>query len=263
MSMQVIPFSFESFQIRVVMVNGEPWWVAADVCAVLEIGNSSDAIRRLDDDERTLVSIEGASNGLPVNVVNEPGLYSLILGSRKPEAKKFKRWVTHDVLPTIRQTGGYGAALKAPEPSVAVLADSPYPRLHDQLNKALTLLTRPTSRVIQQVAFAQAQQLCGQLGITMEAESLPESFGQKYGKPTVDDQVMTFLERRKKYGANIHDLTSLCWGFRKLHKLDRDALLQRLLDQGRAVMVTVSRKHSSGRHPAVMFVAAQFAEMAA
>lgn len=266
MSMQVIPFSFESFQIRVVMIDGNPWWVAADVCAVLDLGNASMALARLDDDERTLISIEGASNGLPVNAVNEPGLYSLILGSRKPEAKKFKRWVTHDVLPTIRQTGGYGAALEAPRPraSVAVLADSPYPRLHDQLNKALTLLTRPTSQMIKQVAFQQAQQLCEQLGIAaMEGETLPESFGQKYGKPSVDDQVMAFLERQKKHGASTHDLASLCWGFRKLHKLDRDALLQRLLDQGRVVMMTVSRKHSSGRHPAVMFVAAQFAEMAA
>ena len=105
MTTQLIPFSFETFTIRVVMQDDQPWWVAADVCAALEIGNPSDAIKRLDDDERTLVSIEGASNGLQVNAVNESGLYSLILGSRKPEAKMFKRWITHDVIPSIRQTG--------------------------------------------------------------------------------------------------------------------------------------------------------------
>lgn len=89
--------------VRAVTLEGEPWFVAADVCRALGLGNSSDVIKRLDEDERTLVSIEGASNGLPVNAVNEPGLYALILGSRKPEAKAFKRWITHEV---IRKTGG-------------------------------------------------------------------------------------------------------------------------------------------------------------
>lgn len=93
--------------VRAVTLEGEPWFVAADVCRALGLGNSSDVIKRLDKDERTLVSIEGASNGLPVNAVNEPGLYALILGSRKPEAKAFKRWITHEVIPEIRKTGGY------------------------------------------------------------------------------------------------------------------------------------------------------------
>lgn len=101
-------FKNEQFgEVRTTVINGEPWFVAADVCRALEIGNPTDAMRRLDTDERTLVSIEGASNGLPVNAVNEPGLYTLILGSRKPEAKVFKRWITHEVVPAIRQTGGY------------------------------------------------------------------------------------------------------------------------------------------------------------
>lgn len=94
-------------QVRTTVIGGEPWFVAADVCRALAIGNPSMALDRLDDDERTLISIEGASNGKPVNGVNEPGLYSLVLGSRKPEAKAFKRWITHDVIPAIRKTGGY------------------------------------------------------------------------------------------------------------------------------------------------------------
>ena len=94
-------------KIRTLTIDGEPWFVAVDVCRALEIGNPTDAMRRLDADERTLVSIEGASNGLPVNAVNEPGLYTLILGSRKPEAKAFKRWITHEVIPAIRKYGGY------------------------------------------------------------------------------------------------------------------------------------------------------------
>lgn len=93
--------------VRTVIREDAPWFVAADVCRALGLGNSSDVIKRLDEDERTLVSIEGASNGLPVNAVNEPGLYALILGSRKPEAKAFKRWITHEVIPDIRRNGGY------------------------------------------------------------------------------------------------------------------------------------------------------------
>lgn len=97
-------------KVRTVMIDGEPWFVAADVCKALEIGNPTDAMRRLDADERTLISIEGASNGLPVNAVNEPGLYTLILGSRKPEAKAFKRWITHEVLSALRNAAGLSAA---------------------------------------------------------------------------------------------------------------------------------------------------------
>ena len=101
-------FKSEQFgEVRTIAKDGEPWFVAADVCKALEIGNPTDAIRRLDTDERTLVSIEGASNGLPVNAVSEAGLYTLVLGSRKPEAKAFKRWITHEVIPTIRRHGAY------------------------------------------------------------------------------------------------------------------------------------------------------------
>ena len=100
-------FGFEGANVRVVVgEDGEPWFVAADVCAVLELSNPSQAMTRLDHDERTLISNEGG--GLGVNAVSEAGLYSLILGSRKPEAKRFKRWITHDVLPSIRRTGAYG-----------------------------------------------------------------------------------------------------------------------------------------------------------
>lgn len=90
--------------IRTVKRNGEPWFVAADVCKSLELGNPSQAMTRLDVDEKsTLISNEGKK----FNIVNEPGLYTLVLSSRKPEAKLFKRWITHEVLPSIRKTGGF------------------------------------------------------------------------------------------------------------------------------------------------------------
>ena len=120
-------------KIRTLTIDGEPWFVAVDVCRALEIGNPTDAMRRLDADERTLVSIEGASNGLPVNAVNEPGLYTLILGSRKPEAKAFKRWITHEVIPAIRKRGVY-----ITDEKLKLLAEKP--EMLDVLIQALYIL---------------------------------------------------------------------------------------------------------------------------
>ena len=97
-------------QVRAIMKDGEPWFVAADVCKALEVGNTSQALTRLDDDEKftTIISNDGAASGISsLAFVNEPGLYTLVLGSRKLEAKSFKRWVTHDVVPSIRKTGAY------------------------------------------------------------------------------------------------------------------------------------------------------------
>ena len=98
-------FSSQQFgNVRVVEHDGEPWFVAADVCKALEIGNPSQVLVRLEDDEKmnTLISNEGNQRGNPnMTVVNEPGLYTLILSSRKPEAKVFKRWVTSEILPYV------------------------------------------------------------------------------------------------------------------------------------------------------------------
>ena len=108
-------FNFERAVVRTIQRDGEPWFVAADVCAVLGLGNITMALKRLDADEQTLISIEGMTSGPGnphVNVINESGLYSLTLTSRKPVAKRFKRWVTGEVLPTIRKTGSY--SIQAP-----------------------------------------------------------------------------------------------------------------------------------------------------
>ena len=95
-------------KVRTVTLDGAPCFVAADVCRALDIANSRDAVNRLDDDEKNTVVLTDGNRGNPnVTVVTESGLYSLVLGSRKPEAKQFKRGITHEVIPTIRKTGGY------------------------------------------------------------------------------------------------------------------------------------------------------------
>lgn len=100
--------------------NGEPWFVAKDVCNALELGNSRMALQRLDDDEKGVSSVDTPGGKQRMQIVNEPGLYSLVLASRKPEAHAFKRWVTHEVIPAIRRTGGYMVAKdETPEETMA------------------------------------------------------------------------------------------------------------------------------------------------
>lgn len=114
MQTQLQTFTFttgdDAFAIRAVVRDGDTWFVAADICRALDVGNTADALGRLDADEKSIDSIDGihAGRGNPnIALINESGLYSLVLGSRKPEAKPFKRWLTHEVLPAIARTGVY------------------------------------------------------------------------------------------------------------------------------------------------------------
>lgn len=102
-------FNYEGQQVRTVIIDGEPWFVAADVAAILELGNPRSSLALLDNDEKGVHTVDTLGGPQSMNTVNEPGLFGLILRSRKPEARAFKRWVTHDVLPTIRKTGRYGS----------------------------------------------------------------------------------------------------------------------------------------------------------
>lgn len=105
--------------IRTTTINGEPWFVAADVCKALDLNNNRMAIERLDVDEKGVSSIDTPGGKQELTIINEPGLYALVLGSRKPEAKAFKRWITHEVIPTIRKHGAY----MTPETIEKVLSD--------------------------------------------------------------------------------------------------------------------------------------------
>lgn len=106
---EVEVFTHKDFgEIRTIQIDGEPWFVANDVMRVLEVSNSKDAIRTLDDDEKSGVDIiDPHGRKQQTNCISEAGLYSIILRSRKPEAKAFKRWVTHEVIPSIRKHGAY------------------------------------------------------------------------------------------------------------------------------------------------------------
>ena len=104
-------------EVRTIVKDNEPWFVAADVCRALELDRT--ATRRLDDDEKDVHSTHTLGGDQEITIINEPGLYALVLGSRKPEAKAFKRWITHEVVPAIRKNGAY----LTPEAAHKMLSD--------------------------------------------------------------------------------------------------------------------------------------------
>ncbi|MDD2388503.1 MAG: BRO family protein [Desulfobacterales bacterium] len=108
----VIPFNYNSKEVRVIKdESGNPWWVAKDVCDVLDIKNATQAISILDDDERSMQNIGRQGEA---NIINESGLYALIIRSNKPQSKPFRKWVTSEVLTSIRKTGSYKAPNQKP-----------------------------------------------------------------------------------------------------------------------------------------------------
>ena len=117
-------------KVRTLNLNGEPWFVAADVCKALELGNPSMTVERLDDDEKGISTIDTLGGKQRMAIINEPGLYSLVITSRKPEAKAFKRWITHEVIPAIRKHGVY-----ITDEKLKLFAE--HPELLDALMKSL------------------------------------------------------------------------------------------------------------------------------
>jgi anti-repressor protein len=108
-------FDYSNSKVRIIMKDNEPWFVLKDVCDVLGISNSRMAADRLDEDEKDVSNTDTPGGLQKLTIISESGLYKVIMLSRKPEAKKFQRWVTHDVLPSIRQHGAYITTSKVEE----------------------------------------------------------------------------------------------------------------------------------------------------
>ena len=130
--------------VRIILQDNEPWFVAKDVCECLEINNSRQALSRLDADEKADVILNDGSQNRNMNTVNEYGLYSLVLSSRKPEAREFKRWITHDVLPSLRKYGTYSMNIPRTLPD----ALKAYASEIEQHNKTKALLEAQRPKVI-------------------------------------------------------------------------------------------------------------------
>lgn len=108
-------FSFEKSPVRTVLVSGAPWFSSADVGKILQLSNIRASVALLDDDEKGVNTIDTPGGKQEISIVSESGLYALIFKSRRPEAKKFRRWATSEVLPAIRKTGSYSATLTPAE----------------------------------------------------------------------------------------------------------------------------------------------------
>lgn len=154
---------------RVVDVNGEPWFVAKDVCECLELGNPRTSIALLDEDEKGVHTMDTPGGAQEMSIVSEAGLYSLILRSRKPEAKAFKRWITHEVLPAIRKHGGYltpaklEEALTDPDTIIRLATNLKAEREKRQALEAQAAADRPKVVFAESIEVAKTSILVGEM----------------------------------------------------------------------------------------------------
>jgi len=216
--------------IRTVLQNDEPWFVAADVCKALEINDNRTAVARLDDDEKgTAVLTRGTSGGNPnVTIVNEPGLYSLVLGSRKPEAKAFKRWITHEVIPSIRKHGAYMTPQKLEEVLLS-------PDTLIQLATNLKAEQEKNKRLMEHIEETKPKVLFAESVECSETEILIRDLAKLLKQNGVDTGEKRLYEQLRKDGYLIRSETS-----------DRNRPTQRSMDMGLMRMKECSITRSDG-----------------
>lgn len=164
MSEALIPFSFEGAEVRVLDRAGEPWWVLTDVCTVLEVRNSRDAAVRLDDDEKGVAITDTLGGPQEMTIINESGLWSLVLTSRKAAAKRFKKWITAEVIPSIRKTGSYTISAPETPEQLAMRALTGLQAVVEKQREQLAL-TAPKAAALDRISLAE-----GSYGLTQTAK---------------------------------------------------------------------------------------------
>lgn len=180
--------------IRAISQNGEPWFVAADVCRVLEHTNVTVALDRLDDDEKAKFNL--GLRGGDTGCVNEPGLYSLVLGSRKPEAKAFKRWITHEVIPTIRKHGMYATPqtleqmLNDPDSMIKVLQTLKEERTARLQAEETNRVNAPKVLFADSVAQADTEILIGELAKLLKQNGVETGQNRLFARLREDGYIM-------------------------------------------------------------------------
>lgn len=210
MNSHIIPFDFEGQAVRVIHdEEGNIWFVAADVCRCLELGNTSMALDRLDEDEKACINTIDTSSSsrktIQMLAVNEPGLYTLVLTSRKEEARRFKRWITHDVLPALRKTGQYqmpGHTAPPPERLRPLAWDAPLGSSAESLLAASRSFSAML-RTARHIGLSRQQQLTAANAITFRAtgvDVLAEFDVDTSGRPMDSDacRVHAYLQGRPR-----------------------------------------------------------------
>lgn len=199
MKQEIAIFENSEFgKLRTVAINGEPWFVAADVCRALEHSNPTKALGRLDEDEKANFKLGLQGGG--TNCVSESGLYSLVLGSRKPEAKAFKRWITHEVIPCIRKNGAYMTA----QTIEAIMSD---PQNFLKLVEALAVEKQKNSVLENALTVSEAN--------NEELRTANKALAIQIN--TWDDRRVTVALMRA-YGTFVYGGTSVAWAWYQLYK---------------------------------------------
>ncbi|MGH2341119.1 BRO family protein [Segnochrobactraceae bacterium EtOH-i3] len=184
---------------RIVTREGEQWFFLVDVCKVLEIANSRDAASRLDDDEKDTVGITDSGNfkglgtvGAMPTIISESGLYALIFTSRKPEAKRFRRWVTNEVLPAIRKSGRYAAA---PDFGTGPSTTERQARLAlDQITEIRMTFGVPAARAAwRRLGLVHVDEMTGTLSDTDRVLAAIREYGGMVTRTTLTGRVLRFM----------------------------------------------------------------------
>jgi len=217
-------FSYHDSPVRTIEQNGEAWWVLIDVCKVLNISHVTDVARRLDSDEVGQAEVmDAAGRNQMTYVINEPGLYNVILRSDKPEAKDFKRWVTHEVLPQIRSRGMYqskpltAAQLLAQQAQVLVdmeqrmeLMQTQTLALEGKVDKAMKVFSRPAEDHWKSDMDAAIKALCEE-----QHWSVVATKGRMYDELertsgcSINSRLTRLRKRKMKTGARYKDAMAL------------------------------------------------------
>lgn len=207
-------FEFAGNNVRTVLKNDEVWFIAKDVCDVLEIIKYRDAVSRLDDEERGSVLVDTLGGRQETTAINESGLYSLIFKSRKPEAKQFKRWVTHEVIPAIRKHGGYltpqkvEEALINPDTIIMLATQLKEERAKRELDKPKVLFAEAMETSKQTILIGELAKLLKQNGVDIgqkrlfawmrEKGYLIRKHGDEYNNPTQRAMDLGLFEIKKR-----------------------------------------------------------------
>lgn len=234
---EVLSFSNKQFgTVRIVELNGEPWFVASDVCKALELSDTNKSVQRLDEDEKGTNTIRTPSGAQIMITITEPGLYRLVLTSRKPEARQFKRWITHEVIPSIRKHGVY-----ATPDTVERLLNDP-----DFAIKTFTALKE--ERAARQLAEQKQAELEHQAKINAPKVLLADSITASDSTITIGAMAKILCQNGVNIGRNRLFETLRNDGFLMNTKTDRNIPTQSAMNRGLLVMVETTYTDFRGTH---------------
>lgn len=237
---QIVSLTYHGADVRTVEKEDGLWWVLKDVCGVIGISNHFNVATRLDDDEKALHLVEAPGGKQNTTIINEPGLYNVILRSDKPEAKEFKRWVTHDVLPKIRKTGTYSMQQMTPAELIAAQANMMVKfekqlddvhrqqlALEEKVDGALHAFTRPAEDHWKHDMDNMVKSLCERHGL-----SLLKTRGRLYDELerttgcSIQSRLTRLRTRRRKAGMTYRDAMALT----KLDAIGNDKQLRAIFE---------------------------------